>query len=168
MIGAGATALDLACGAGRHSRLLLGRGAVVLGVDRDLSAVADLAAQPNFTARQLDLESGAIPDLGRRQFDAVVVTNYLHRPLMPWIVQLVAPGGVLLYETFAVGQERFGRPSRPEFLLRPGELLESVRGHLRVLAYEDLELTDRVIQRIAARRQANHADPHPTPVGARP
>jgi hypothetical protein len=130
----------------------------VVGVDRDLSGVADLAEHPLFTGRQLDLESGATPDVGGEGhsdgdgFDAVVVTNYLHRPLLSWIVTMVAPGGLLLYETFATGHERFGRPSRREFLLHPDELLEAVRGQLRVVAFEALELPDRVIQHIAARR----------------
>jgi hypothetical protein len=86
----------------------------------------------------------------------VVVTNYLHRPLMPTLVEAVAPGGWLLYETFAAGNERFGKPSNPDFLLRPGELLELVRGVLRVVAFEDVEITDprrAMVQRIAARRE---------------
>ena len=148
----GSTALDLACGAGRHSRLLIGCGIHVVGVDRDLSGVAELVDHPSFTGLKRDLESGEMPDIGRDGFDAVIVTNYLHRPLLEWIVEVVAPGGVLLYETFAAGNERFGRPSCADYLLRPGELLEVARGKLRVLAFEDLELDDRVIQHIAARR----------------
>jgi hypothetical protein len=83
-----------------------------------------------------------------------VVANYLHRPILPAIVGAVAPGGWLLYETFAIGNERFGRPSNPDFLLRPGELLEVVRGRLRVVAYEDLEVAEprpAMVQRMAAR-----------------
>jgi SAM-dependent methyltransferase len=153
-LASGTTALDLACGSGRHSRVLIGLGVRVVGVDRDLSGVADLADHPLFTGIHIDLESGATPDVGADGFDAVVVTNYLHRPLLDWIIAMVAPGGLLLYETFAAGHERFGRPSRAEFLLQPGELLDAVRGHLRVVAFEDLELDDRVIQHIAARRAA--------------
>ena len=99
-----------------------------------------------------DLEAGAWP-LAGRQFDAVVVTNYLWRPLLPAIVAALAPGGVLLYETFAVGNERLGKPSNPDFLLKPGELLEVVRGRLQVVAYENVEVTSprpAVVQRIAA------------------
>jgi hypothetical protein len=93
-----------------------------------------------------------------REFAAVVVTNYLHRPILPDLVAAVGPGGALIYETFARGQERFGRPSRPEFLLTPGELLEVVRGDLRVVAYEDVILEDpdpKAVQRIAAVRPAS-------------
>jgi hypothetical protein len=90
-----------------------------------------------------------------RTFDGIVVTNYLHRPLFPRLASAAAPGGVLIYETFGVGNERFGKPSNPEFLLRPGELLQAARD-LRVLAYEDGFLDDppRCVQRIAARREA--------------
>jgi hypothetical protein len=90
----------------------------------------------------------------------VVVTNYLHRPILPDLVEAVAPGGVLIYETYARGQERFGRPSRPEFLLKPGELLEAVRGALRAVAYEDVVLDDpgpKAVQRIAAIREVDAA-----------
>ena len=103
-----------------------------------------------------DLEAGAPFPFRGRAFDGVVVTNYLHRPILPDLVAVVAAGGVLLYETFAKGQERFGRPHRPEFLLEPGELLEAVRGVLRVVAYEDIvldELRPAAVQRIAAVRE---------------
>jgi SAM-dependent methyltransferase len=106
--------------------------------------------------RAADLEAGPWPLAGRR-FDAVVVTNYLHRPLLPALVDCLEPGGVLLYETFARGNERFGKPSNPDFLLAPGELLEAVRGRLRVVAYEDRVIdTPRAaaIQRLCARREA--------------
>ena len=102
--------------------------------------------------RVADIEAGPWPYAGE-QFAGVIVTNYLHRPLLPLLVAAVAPGGVLIYETFAVGNERFGRPSNPEFLLRPGELLEAVRGRLRVRAYEDLEVQEpkpAMVQRICA------------------
>jgi hypothetical protein len=101
-----------------------------------------------------DIEEGPWP-LEGRQFDGVVVTNYLWRPLLPMVVASVAPGGVLIYETFAAGHETIGRPSRPDFLLRPGELLEAVAGRLRVLAYEDgfIAAPDRFVQRIAAVRE---------------
>jgi len=151
----GSQVLDLACGAGRHTRLFLERGCRVLAVDRDVSALADLRGDPRLEALEIDLEHGPADFLARKRFDAVVVVNYLHRPLLAGLVDSVAPGGLLLYETFAAGNERFGRPRNPDFLLKPGELLEAVRGLLRVLAYEDLEVSDphpAAVQRIAAQR----------------
>ena len=103
-------------------------------VDRDTSLFPD--PPPGVHLREADLEAGPWPYAGRR-FDGIVVANYLHRPLLPAIVDSLEPGGVLLYETFARGNERFGKPSNPDFLLAPGELLEAVRGRLRVVAYED-------------------------------
>lgn len=150
----GCTALDLACGGGRHGRLLLGRGHDVVFVDRDVSGVADLADDRRVETVEADLENDAPWPLADRRFGLVVVANYLWRPILPKIVGAVAPGGLLLYETFAVGNEAHGRPRNPDFLLKDGELLEAVRGHLSVLAYGQL-YTDRpsprVVQRIAAR-----------------
>lgn len=134
LIAPAAPVLDVACGRGRHARLLAARGHRVHAVDRDaqaLSALADVAA-----CTVADIESGPWPYPGQR-FGAVVVTNYLWRPLLPTLVDSVDTGGVLLYETFALGNETVGRPSNPDFLLRPGELLEAVHGRLRVVAYED-------------------------------
>lgn len=142
--------LDLACGSGRHVRHLAALGLRVTAVDRDPAAL-DLCE--GATERiEADLEAVPWPLPGRR-FDAVVITNYLWRALMPHIVDSVAPGGLLLYETFAVGNERFGRPSNPDFLLRPGELLTLVPG-LHVLAFEDgvLAAPARRVQRLAAWR----------------
>jgi len=153
---AGSEVLDLACGAGRHTRFFLERGCRVLAVDRDVSALADLRGNPHLEALEVDLEHGPDHPLAGRQFDAVIVVNYLHRPLLADLVGAVAPGGLLLYETFAAGNERFGPPRNPDFLLRPGELLDAVRGRLRVLAYEDLEVREprpAAVQRIAARRE---------------
>src|SRR5688572_15787188 len=124
------TVLDVACGGGRHTRYFLERGHQVVAVDRDVSAVQGSGAE----VMEADLEAGSDPPWGRRTFGAVVVTNYLHRPLLPHVVSAVAVNGVLLYETFAAGNERFGRPRRPEFLLRPGELLDMVRAGFRVVA----------------------------------
>ncbi|MGH6938978.1 class I SAM-dependent methyltransferase [Hypericibacter sp.] len=131
--------LDLACGKGRHSRFFLKAGRAVTAVDIDLAGVADLLPYPVFEAIAADLETGAPWPLGGRRFAAVVVTNYLHRPLFPSLLAAVATGGLLIYETFAAGNERFGRPQNPEFLLQRGELLDLTRGRFRVLAYEDME-----------------------------
>ncbi len=147
--------LDLAAGSGRHSRLLRARGHQVVAVDRDTAALAALAqGDPELTVVAADLEApGAAWPTGARRFAGIVVTNYLHRPLFPLIRAALAPGGVLIYETFARGNERFGKPSNPDFLLRPGELLELAQGWL-VVAYEDLEIAEprpAMVQRIAAR-----------------
>lgn len=159
----GMRALDLACGAGRHVRWLAERGLHVTAVDRDAAALAEVQAlqRDNDAAIEVlaaDLEAGPWP-LPGRQFDLVLVTNYLWRPLLPQIVASVAPGGVLIYETFALGQETIGRPRNPAFLLHPGELFDAVRGPLRVIAYEDrrLDAPPRFVQRIAAVREAGTA-----------
>lgn len=123
-------------------------------VDRDPAALAALAAPPGITTQCADIESGPWPYPGEI-FAGIVVVSYLHRPLFPHLLAALAPGGVLIYETFAEGNERYGRPANPDFLLRPGELLEVVRGRLRVLAYEDLFVTDprpAMVQRICATR----------------
>lgn len=149
----GGPVLDLACGSGRHVRLFLGRGHPVTAVDRDLSGLSDLGGNAALEKLEIDLEDGRPFHLAGRRFAAVIVTNYLHRPLLTALVEAVAPGGLLLYETFASGNKRFGRPSNPDFLLKPGELLGLARGRLRVLAYEDLEVTTpkpACVQRIAA------------------
>ena len=144
--------LDLACGSGRHTRFLAGLGFQVCAVDRDPRALDALGGVAGVTVRLADLESGPWP-LDGLQFVGIVVTNYLHRPRFPRILDALAPGGVLIYETFAAGNERFGKPSNPDFLLRPGELLDVVRNRLRVVAYEELEIAPprpACIQRICA------------------
>jgi SAM-dependent methyltransferase len=121
-------------------------------VDRDPEVTARLAGTPGVTSRCADIEAGPWPYAGQ-QFAGIVVANYLHRPLIPRLLEALAPGGVLIYETFAAGNERFGRPSNPDFLLRPGELLEAVRGRLNVIAYEELEVSEprpAMVQRICA------------------
>jgi SAM-dependent methyltransferase len=154
LIGQGGHVLDLAAGAGRHTRLLLDMGFRVMAVDRNVEALHALAGA-RCSVRELDLESGApknvLGELGGG-YDGIVVTNYLHRPLLLMLVQTLAPGGVVIYETFAAGNERFGRPSNPDFLLRPGELLQAFAA-LTVIAFEQGELSlprPAVIQRIAA------------------
>jgi SAM-dependent methyltransferase len=147
--------LDVAAGCGRHTRFLLGLGYRVTAIDRDVSALAGLEDQRALTILAADLEDGGPWPLGGQLFAGVVVTNYLHRPRLPDIVVSVAPGGCLIYETFAAGNERFGKPRSPDFLLRPGELLDAVRDRLTVAAYEHLEVTEprpAIVQRIAAVR----------------
>jgi SAM-dependent methyltransferase len=147
----GASVLDLACGSGRHLRWFAQRGCRVTGVDRDAAALEPLRSLGEIVVA--DIENGPWPFAGRR-FGAVVVTNYLWRPLLPAIVESVADGGVLIYETFAAGNETVGKPSRPDFLLRPGELLQA-SADLRVIGYEDGFLADpeRYVQRLAAVRE---------------
>lgn len=152
LIASGGRVLDVASGGGRHARPLAARGLEVDALDRDAQALAALAGVPRVTAVCADIENGPWP-FARGRYAGVVVTNYLHRPLFDDLLAALAPGGVLIYETFAAGNERFGRPSNPAFLLEPGELLEVVRGRLRVAAYEDLEVADprpAMVQRICA------------------
>jgi SAM-dependent methyltransferase len=149
----GSRVLDLAAGAGRHARFLASLGHAVLAVDRDAGALATLADATGVTTRIVDLESGRWPLAGER-FDAIVVANYLHRPTFPALLDTLSDAGVLLYETFAAGNEAFGRPSNPDFLLAPGELLERVRGRLAVVSYEEGRIERdggaAIVQRIAA------------------
>lgn len=151
LVPANGSVLDVACGHGRHLRWFAQRGHPVTGVDRSpeaITAVADLGR-----AVEADIENGPWPFAGET-FDAVVITNYLWRPLLPQIVASVAPGGVLIYETFAAGNETVGKPSRPDFLLQPGELLQVAAG-LHVVAFEDgfTDRPERFVQRIAAVRK---------------
>ena len=147
-----AAVLDVAAGGGRHSRFFADRGHRVTALDRDTSR---LAGHPGIDIVQADLEDGSPWPLPGRTFGAVVVTSYLHRPLFPALLDALAPGGVLLYETFMEGNERFGEPSRPAFLLKDGELLDLARGRLSVTAYEARMISEpkmAMVQRIAARR----------------
>lgn len=149
----GAQVLDLACGGGRHTRYFAERGAHVTAVDRDAEAIARIRQTGSATALCADVENGPWP-LGDKKFDAVVVTNYLHRPLFPKLERCLAGGGVLIYETFMLGNERFGKPSNPDFLLQPGELLERCAG-LSVVAFEQGEIDEvkpAMVQRICAIR----------------
>lgn len=144
----GGTVLDVACGSGRHVRWFAERGCKVTGVDRDATALAPLAAFGETVVA--DIENGPWPLPGRR-FDAVVVTHYLWRPLFATLRDSLAEGGALIWETFADGNQSVGKPSNPDFLLRPGELLAAA-GALRIVAYEDgfLDAPPRFVQRIAA------------------
>jgi SAM-dependent methyltransferase len=151
--------LDLACGGGRHMRWMASKGHTPLGVDRSPEALT--LAQAFGTTLQADIEGGPWP-LEGRTFDAVVVTNYLWRALWPRILAAVAPGGVLICETFAQGHETVGRPARADFLLAPGELLQvAAQGGLRVVAYEDgfLASPERFVQRLAAIRSTPSTNP---------
>lgn len=152
------TVLDVACGQGRHLRWFAQAQHRVTGVDRSPEAIESVALLGEMVLA--DIESGPWPFMAEgkpRQFDAVIVTHYLWRPLLPVIVQSVAEGGVLIYETFAVGNETVGKPARADFLLRQGELLRLCQ-ELRVVAYEDgfLDAPARFVQRIVAVRE--HAD----------
>jgi len=148
--------LDVACGYGRHARWFHQRNHPVVAVDRSEEAIATVAGAIPASACEAvvaDIEAGPWPFAGRR-FDAVVVTNYLWRPLLPTLLASLAPGGALIYETFTQGNETVGKPSRPDFLLRTGELLETCRG-LRIVAFEEgfHESPPRFTQRIAAVRE---------------
>jgi SAM-dependent methyltransferase len=161
--------LDVACGMGRHTLHFLQKKCHLAPIDIDSSAIEYIANQLNQEQRNrtelvcADLENAPWPLPGRR-FDAVIVTNYLWRPLLPQLMQSLDEGGVLIYETFAVGNETVGKPSRPDFLLKPGELLQTcAQGKLRVIAYEDgfLETPDRFMQRVVAvREKTSSITPH--------
>jgi len=151
-VAAGGRVLDLACGNGRHARYFAERGHPVEAVDRDPALLIRLAGIPGVSTRCVDLEGGQWPYLGER-FAGIVVANYLHRPLFAHLLAALAAGGVLIYETFAAGNERYGRPSNPAHLLTPGELLDVVHGRLRVIAYEELHVSEprpAMVQRICA------------------
>ena len=151
LVPSGGSVLDVACGHGRHLRWFAQRGHHVTGVDRSPEAIE--VVRPLGRAVLADIENGPWPFEGER-FDAVIVTNYLWRALLPTLADSVAEGGVLLYETFATGNESVGKPSRPDFLLQPGELLQASRG-LHVVAYEDgfCDRPERFVQRLAAVRK---------------
>ena len=179
LIPAGGRVLDVAAGNGRHARFLMGLGYPVTAVDRDAEALAGLAAEKAATAIVADLETGADPfgpggPLAGQSFAGIVVVNYLYRPLMASLIGGLAPGGALLYETFARGNEPFTRPRNPDHLLKSGELLALVAGKLQVVAYEhgriDAAEIPGVKQRVAAvndlgqsARDDGEPEPHPIP-----
>lgn len=154
LIAPGGRVLDVACGGGRHSRYLAGLGHVIEAVDRDEESLAALQGIPGISTRCADLEGGPWP-YGGMTFSGIVVTNYLWRPLLPYLMSALDLGGVLIYETFMVGNERFGKPSNPTFLLRKDELRFVVRSHLEIVAFEQGEISvprQAVVQRICAVR----------------
>ncbi|MEO7762341.1 MAG: class I SAM-dependent methyltransferase [Casimicrobiaceae bacterium] len=166
LVALGARVLDLACGQGRHARYFAGLGHRVLAIDRDLDALATLRGVDGVETRHADLETDNWP-LSEERFDAIVVTHYLHRPQFPHLLAALRPDGVLIYETFAEGNARFGKPSRPEFLLQPGELLRAFGAELTVVAFEQGQVArpaPAVIQRICALRPGGLAPP-PLPIG---
>lgn len=156
--------LDLACGAGRHTRLLLNLGHDVWALDRDVAALAPLE-EAGAHCIDIDLECDGFEwPFAAEQFAGIVVTNYLHRPLMPWILHSLMDEGVLIYETFAVGNEKYGRPRNPAFLLKENELLdhfvhESIPGwHQQCIAFQHgyvNQITEAIVQRICVRRLRN-------------
>lgn len=159
------TVLDLACGHGRHMRWFAARGHAVTGVDKSPEAVQTVASLGE--AVLADIENGPWPLMQgaqARQFDAVIVTNYLWRPLFERISQSLASDGILIYETFALGNETVGKPSRPDFLLQPAELLR-VFSPLNIIAFEQGFLADppRFVQRLTASRPGEPADEARTP-----
>lgn len=154
LIRSGGTVLDLASGGGRHSRYLSALGYRVVAVDIDVSGLNDLSENESVEIIEADLETGDWP-FGERRFDGIVVTNYLHRPHLPWLVESLAPGGVLIYESFGKGNEKLGRPRNPAFLLDPAELLDAFGPRLTIVAYEHVveeEPRPAVRQRICAVR----------------
>jgi SAM-dependent methyltransferase len=160
LVEAGGAVLDVASGAGRHARFFASHGHPVMAIDRDAAALASMSGLPGIDTLAADMENAPWPLPSNAQFSAVVVTNYLHRTLFPQLLAALAPGGVLIYETFAQGNETVGKPSNPAFLLAPGELLDAVRGRLRVVAFQDGFLADprpAYVQRICAIREADGA-----------
>ncbi len=152
--------LDLACGAGRHGRLFLEKGCRVWFVDKNIDKLDDLSDQGRATLVQKDLEDGQDWSFDDKAFDAIVVTNYLYRPHLSDMLNSLKPDGVLIYETFGMGNEEFGRPRSPDFLLKPGELLDVVQGRLSVVAYEHGIEGEKVVQRICAVKEAAQTPPY--------
>lgn len=159
--------LDLASGAGRHARWLAQQGFRVAAVDRDAAALRTMQGMERIELRTADLEGAAWPLSGCR-FDGVVVCNYLYRPRLDEVFGLVAAGGVLIYETFMAGNERFGKPSRPDFLLQPGELLQRLGADWSIVAFEQGEVAlprPAMVQRVCALRASGAVARLPLAVG---
>ena len=165
--------LDLACGQGRHVKTLRGHDYDVVALDRDVSGLNEFFDDDHVEILTADLEADGLErgdpwPLAGRHFGGIIVTNYLFRPLLPHLVAALAPNGVLIYETFAIGNERYGRPSNPDFLLEPGELLEAFRPSLQIVAYEHGKMSGprpRVVQRICATNATTSANPPISRIG---
>jgi SAM-dependent methyltransferase len=156
LISIGGEVLDLACGGGRHTRYLLDKNYRVTALDKDISNISDLTSNQNVNLVQADLEIAAPWPFPDKQFSGIIVTNYLHRPLFLILSEALAEGGVLIYETFAIGNERYGHPKNPAFLVKNDELLECFKDHLNIVAYEQGIIGGvdhpKVVQRICARK----------------
>ena len=137
LVKSGGTVLDLACGNGRHTHYLAGLGYEVTALDRDLSGIGATETADRIELIKADLEDDNPWPLGSRKFDGVIVTNYLYRPIFPAIIDALEEEGALIYETFSLGNEEYGRPSNPNYLLKPTELLSVCTNRLRVIAYEE-------------------------------
>jgi SAM-dependent methyltransferase len=167
----GGLVLDLAAGGGRHARHFHGRGHPVMAADRDISALADLAREAGAEVIEIDLEDGKPWPFDASSFAGIVVSNYLYRPHFDGLITSLEPGGVLLYETFARGNEAFGRPRNPDHLLKSGELLDLVHGRLQIVAFEHGRIDEAppgVKQRLCAvndldlsEREDGEPAPHP-------
>ena len=147
------TVLDLACGGGRNGRWFLEAGHHVTFLDRDVSALRDLHNNPKAEVLCSNLEKSAHFPIGGQPFDGVVVTNFLQRDILGNICDAVTPGGLLLYETFGTGNETYGRPRNAKFLLKPGELIKTVRANFDILGFEHglrRIPSPAIIQRVAA------------------
>jgi SAM-dependent methyltransferase len=164
LIRKGGRVLDLACGSGRHAIWLAGQGYQVDAIDRDAQALAGLQGRPHIHAHITDLETGSWPaddayyaENYHSIYDAIIVSRYLFRPLLNTLAAMLAPGGVLIYETFMLGNERYGRPSNPDFLLMPDELKSVYATLLKVCAFEQGKVEEPVpamMQRICAIKSA--------------
>jgi SAM-dependent methyltransferase len=152
LIRSGGHVLDLACGSGRHAIWLAAQGYLVDAIDRDATAMAAMAGLDNIHTQLADLEATTAYQF-TQQYDGIVVSRYLYRPLLPRLAAILKPGGVLIYETFMQGNERYGKPSNPDFLLQPNELLTHYAESLRIAAFkqgDEQTPTPAVMQRICA------------------
>jgi len=158
LIAFGGNVLDLACGSGRHAIWLAGQGYTVDAIDRNAEAVAPMAGMPNINVCIADLETADGYKFAR-SYDGIIVSRYLHRPLLKTLAEILKPGGVLIYETFMLGNERYGKPSNPDFLLKPGELQDLYSPLLNMVAFEQGEVSlpkPAVMQRICAVKTLSH------------
>ena len=146
--------LDLACGSGRHAKWLAQQGYQVHALDRDAIATANMQSIDGISITTLDLETTEPPTF-EHSYDGIIVSRYLHRPLMTTLATILKPGGILIYETFMRGNERFGQPSNPNFLLMPDELLNTYSPLLKVIDFEQGEISEpkpAMLQRICAQK----------------